>query len=245
MVSVIGINRKSTMNNRILTKEEITKTASTVSSNFKEKSFVPNMMNNFAAKGALEATLTPIYARLPLASIGLMAQKYVFLFSLILLYGCGINSDNNSIVDRTYIKNMKVGELVKLRDITQSDWNIVCLLTPYSGGVIDSEDERIHRMDRRIPELNLTISEAGWHLIFEKEGVVAASSIQPTSKTEMHLIDTNFTTEIMEELSKQSFIPEFCAEFDQAALYKRAVSIKVGGKHLYYSNQIIFGAIQE
>jgi len=149
------------------------------------------------------------------------------------LNGCELSSDSNSIIDINHIKNMKVGELVKLRNITQGDWDIVCVLPPYSGGMSDSEDERINRLGRKIPELNLSISEGDWHLLFEKEGIVIANSFK-TSKLDIK--QKGFDAIEQKLLNIYSFAPRYCTEFSQAIIFKFK-------EHDW--NYIVLGEIQE
>ena len=92
------------MTQRMLTNQEITEIAGTVSS----KSSALNAMNDLATNGAPKVTLTTMSAGFSLVSIDVMVQKYAILFSLIILYGCGINSDSDSIIDISHINNMKV-----------------------------------------------------------------------------------------------------------------------------------------
>ncbi|HNQ00246.1 MAG TPA: hypothetical protein PKK99_14390 [Bacteroidia bacterium] len=174
--------------------------------------------------------------------IPVLPEMTSLLCLLFLLQGCGAILDNNSIVDIHYIRNMKADSLVKLRDISQGDWDIVCVLTPYEGGLRDYGDERIKLMDSKISELNLSISETGWHLLFEKEGIVGASSIRPGSRTKMHSWQNNLRPEIIKILNEQSFNPKTCVPSDQAAIYK-IVRADVVTNEKY--EDIIFGEIKE
>ena len=149
-------------------------------------------------------------------------------------YGCGINSDSDSIIDISHINNMKVGDLVKLSDISQGDWDIVCVLMPYSGGFSDSEDERINRIDQKISELNLSISEGDWHFLFEKEGIVVANSFKTRNKLDIK--QKGFDAIVQKLLNIYSFTPRYCTEFSQAIIFKFK-------EHDW--NYIILGEIQE
>lgn len=148
-----------------------------------------------------------------------LLPRVIFLLCLLfLLPSCGTNSDDNSLVDVRYIRNMKVGELVKLRDITKGDWDVVCVLPPYSGGISDPEDERINRLGRKIPELNLSISEGSWHLLFEKEGIVAANSFEARSVLDIR--QKGFDAIVQKLLNIYSFTPRYCTEFSQAIIFR-------------------------
>ncbi|HQV87696.1 MAG TPA: hypothetical protein PLV19_11250 [Nitrosomonas sp.] len=218
------------MTQRMLTNQEITEIAGTVSS----KSSALNAMNDLATNGAPKVTLTTMSAGFSLVSIDVMVQKYAILFSLIILYGCGINSDSDSIIDISHINNMKVGDLVKLSDISQGDWDIVCVLMPYSGGFSDSEDERINRIDQKISELNLSISEGDWHFLFEKEGIVVANSFKTRNKLDIK--QKGFDAIVHNLLNINYFTPRYCTEFSQAIIFKFK-------EHDW--NYIILGEIQE
>ncbi len=91
-------------------------------------------------------------------------------------------------------------------------------MAPYSGGIGDDRgDNRIKTIQNKITELNLTISEGDWHLIFEKNGVVIANSFR-TSR--IHIKQKKFEAIRQKLLDKLSFKPESCMEFSQATIYK-------------------------
>ena len=164
-----------------------------------------------------------------------LGSKIVFFLCVtFFLNGCELRSDNDSIVDISHIKNMKEGDIVKLRDISQGDWDVVCVLTPYSGGLSDSKDERINRIDQKIPELNLSISEGDWHLLFEKEGIVVANSFK--TRNELDIKQKGFDAIVQKLLNIYSFTPRYCTEFSQAIIFKFK-------EHDW--NYIILGEIQE
>ena len=59
-----------------------------------------------------------------------LGSKIVFFLCVtFFLNGCELSSDNDSIVDISHIKNMKEGDIVKLRDISQGDWDVVCVFS--------------------------------------------------------------------------------------------------------------------
>jgi hypothetical protein len=160
-------------------------------------------------------------ARLSLASIGLMLQKYVILFSLIILCGCGINSDRESIVDISHIKNMKPKSLVKLSEISKQDWNLVCIVMAYPGSLASLEqdgDKRIEAIESKLIKLDLAYKEGYWHLMFEREGEVIVNSFKRSS--EIDVKNTKFTPDQMRIFSHQHFKPSKCVERPQAYFYK-------------------------
>ena len=156
------------------------------------------------------------------------------LFSLFLgvLTGCGEKPVTESVINRHHIKNLEVGDLVKLRDISNGNWDYVCLLTPYSGSVKDYGNKWKEIIDSKIPELNLnTLNTERWYLLFAKNGTVVANS-----RLKEFIRYKNFSPVITRRLNEISLEPEYCVVFDRAAIYKTK---------FMSSEFIIFGEIQE
>jgi len=156
------------------------------------------------------------------------------------LNGCGINSDRESIIDISHIRNMKPESLLKLSDISKQDWNLVCAVMPYQGSLAYPEqngDKRIEAIDSKVLKLNLTDEDWHWHLIFEREGEVIVNSFKRSN--ELDAENTKFTTDRMEIFSRHHFKPSKCVERSQAYFYKFKKS------EANNSNYIVLGELQK
>ena len=135
-----------------------------------------------------------------------------------MLYGCGENPSAESVVESRSLANLENEKLIKLSEVSNENWDVVCVLTPYSGGIGDDRgDNRIKTIQNKTPKLNLTISEGNWHLIFEKNGAVIANSFR---RSKIDIKQKRFLAIRQKLLDKLSFRPEYCMEFSQATIYK-------------------------
>lgn len=144
-------------------------------------------------------------------------QLFILCF-LAILYGCGVIPSPESIVDDYSLINLENEKLVKLSEISNENWDVVCVLTPYSAGIGDDRgDDRIKTIQNKTPDLNLTISEGNWHLIFEKNGEVTANSFR-TSRIDIQQKGFDAIRQKLFDLIL--FKPENCMDFLQATIYK-------------------------
>jgi len=156
------------------------------------------------------------------------------------LNGCGINSDRESIIDISHIRNMKLESLVKLSDISKQDWSLVCVVTAYPGSLATIEqdgDKRIERIESKAIDLDLAYKEGYWHLMFEREGEVIVNSFKRSN--EIDVKNTKFTTDRMKIFSHQHFKPSKCVEKPRAYFYKFKES------EANNPNYIVLGELQE
>jgi hypothetical protein len=154
--------------------------------------------------------------------------------SLVVLSGCGSNSLNQTVVDMDRLQALEVEALVKLSDISDGDWDYVCVLTPYSGGVSDHGNDLNNRIGSKISKLNLSISGSNWHFLFEKDGVVVADSFRRSNRLDIE--QKHFDAMRTKILDLYSFEPNYCVEFPQAVIYKFKKSER---------NYVVLGELQE
>lgn len=149
------------------------------------------------------------------------------------LLGCEENS-THTVVESSSLANLENEKLAKLSEIAKEKWDVVCVLTPYSGGVGDDHgDSRIKTIQQKKHKLNLTISESDWYMLFEKSGTVIADSFRTK---EIHIYQKNLGAIRKRKLDKLLFKPKSCMEFSQATIYK----FNINGR-----NYISLGEVKE
>ena len=121
------------------------------------------------------------------------------------------------------LKEIGVGEYKYLRDIHSGQWEQVCVLPPYYGVVIDLSDKKKEAfIDEKIIQSGLVISEVTWHLVFFRNAHFDEYFDYVSFKRirEPDIRHNNFLEEEMNNFKRVGFSPSYCADINQAAIFK-------------------------
>lgn len=81
--------------------------------------------------------------KFPLAS-----HQFLICCLVVNLSGCGVNT--NTVVESARLANLENEKLIKFSEISRENWDVVCVLTPYSGGIGDDlGDNRIKTIQQK------------------------------------------------------------------------------------------------
>ena len=142
------------------------------------------------------------------------------------LTGCDYSAEDDHFVEESItskrLKEMGIGEYKYLKDIYDGQWEKVCVLPPYSGGVILSDKKKEAFVDEKIIQSDLVIDEGCWHFVFFKDAPFDEYfdyvSFKRTRKPDIK--HNNFPEEQMDYFKQFGFSPSNCAAIDQAAIFK-------------------------
>lgn len=142
------------------------------------------------------------------------------------LAGCDYSTEDDHFAEesitRKRLKEMDVGEYKYLRDIYGGEWEQVCVVPPYSGGVILSDKKKQAFVNEKITQSGLVVSEVTWHLVFFRNAHLDEYfdyvSFKRIRKPDIR--HNNFSEEQMDDFKRFGFFPSYCAEINQAAIFK-------------------------
>ena len=96
------------------------------------------------------------------------------------------------------------------------------MVPPYSSGVILPDKEKEAFVDEKITQFDLVISEVIWHLVFFRNAhfdeyfdYVSFRIIRG-----LNIQQINFLEKQMSDFKRISFFPSYCADINQAAIFK-------------------------
>lgn len=141
---------------------------------------------------------------------------FIALF-LIILSGCDLHDKGKTIVNIDQILNLERNYFYELSDLSNSNWEFVCVLAPYQELLVESGDERVSMINKKISEWDFLIAENIWYFLFYKENEVAFQAVNRANKIDIKQF--GFSGAIEDELSESFFIPSTCLEFEDAILF--------------------------
>ena len=123
------------------------------------------------------------------------------------------------------LKEIGVGEYKYLEEIYNGQWEKVCVLLPYYEGVIGlSDKEKEAFIDKKIAQSGLVVSEALWHLLFFRNAhdddyfdYISFIAGEELDAMQQH---HNFSQKKIDDFNKAGFSPAYCAERNQAVMFK-------------------------
>ena len=140
---------------------------------------------------------------------------------ILVLTGCDCFFVEESITSKR-LKEMGIGEYKYLKDIYEEQWERVCVLPPYSGGVILSDKKKQAFVDEKIIQRSLVIDEGCWHFVFFRNAPFDEyfDYVSFGRSRELDIQEINFSEEQMDDFKRFGFSPSYCAEINQAAIFK-------------------------
>ena len=143
------------------------------------------------------------------------------------LAGCDYSAEDDHFVEESItskrLKEIIVGEYKYLRDIYDGQWEQVCVLPPYYGVVIGLSDKKKEAfIDEKIVQSGLVISEGNWHLVFFRNAHLDEyfDYVSFGRSRELDIRHNNFLEKEMDDFKRVGFFPSYCAEINQAAIFK-------------------------
>lgn len=121
------------------------------------------------------------------------------------------------------LKEIDVGEYKYLRDIYGGQWEQVCVLPPYYGVVIGLSDKKKEAfVDEKITQSGLVISEGNWHLVFFRNAHLDEyfDYVSFAISRGLNIQQINFSEKQTEDFKRVGFSPSYCADINQAAIFK-------------------------
>ena len=142
------------------------------------------------------------------------------------LIGCDYSAEDDFFIEESItskrLKEMSVGEYKYLRDIHGGEWEQVCVIPPYYGVVIGLSDKKKEAfVDEKITQSGLVISEVTWHLVFFRNAHLDEYfDYVSFGIRELNVKQINFSEEQMDDFRQFDFSPSYCADINQAAIFK-------------------------
>ena len=154
-------------------------------------------------------------------------SRIVVILCVLALAGCGYYAEDAHFVEESItskrLKEISVGEYEYLRDIYGGQWEQICVLPPYYGGVIGLSDEKKEAfIDEKIIQSGLVISEVTWHLVFFRNAPFDEyfDYVSFGRSRELDIRHNNFLEKEMDDFKRVGFSPSYCADINQAAIFK-------------------------
>lgn len=149
-------------------------------------------------------------------------SRAAVILCVLALAGCDYFFVEESITSKR-LKEISVGEYKYLRDIHGGQWEQVCVLPPYYGGVIGLSDKKKEAfVDEKIVQFDLVISEGNWHLVFFRNAHLDEyfDYVSFGRSRELDIRHNNFLEKEMDDFKRVGFSSSYCAEINQAAIFK-------------------------
>jgi len=134
------------------------------------------------------------------------------------LSGCDTTSTNEPAEALPFLEALKIGEIGKISEFSDESWDLVCVLVSYQGILNDVGDERLQKINEKIPELGLEVDEGHWNLLRVKGDVITAQSIDRSKNFEIK--QGAFNDSFKATLSDAHFSPSGCTDFEKTAFFK-------------------------
>ena len=153
-------------------------------------------------------------------------SRIVVILCVLALAGCGYYAEDAHFVEESIIskrlKEISVGEYEYLRDIYGGQWEQICVLPPYYGGVIGLSDEKKEAfIDEKIIQSGLVISEVTWHLVFFRNAPFDEYFDYVSFRIRgLNIQQINFLEKQTEDFKRVGFSPSYCADINQATIFK-------------------------
>ena len=148
-------------------------------------------------------------------------SRIAVILCVLALAGCDYFFVEESITSKR-LKEIGVGEYKYLRDIHGGQWEKVCVVSPYSGGVILPDKEKEAFVDENITQSGLVISEVTWHLVFFRNAHFDEyfDYVSFRISRGLNIQQINFSEKQTEDFKRVGFSPSYCADINQAAIFK-------------------------
>ena len=149
-------------------------------------------------------------------------SRATVILCVLALAGCDYFFVEESITSKR-LKEIGVGEYKYLRDIHGGQWEQVCVLPPYYGGVIGLSDKKKEAfVDEKIVQFDLVISEGNWHLVFFRNAHLDEyfDYVSFRISRELDIRHNNYLEKEMDDFKRVGFSPSYCADINQAAIFK-------------------------
>ena len=154
-------------------------------------------------------------------------SRIAVILCVLALADCDYYAEDDHFVEesitRKRLKEIGVGEYKYLRDIYGGQWEQVCLLPSYYGVVIGLSDKKKEAfVDEKITQASLVISEVTWHLVFFRNAPFDEyfDYVSFGRSRELDIRHNNFLEEEMDNFKRVGFAPSYCADINQAAIFK-------------------------
>ncbi len=143
------------------------------------------------------------------AIVGLFISEYDFL-----------SKEEKAIKKR--IENIGYDEFEHASNIFKGNWDTICMLTPYQGGVSGFESINKKLWEKK-QNNEIEISEARFHILFQKNQKFHYISYQRRS-VDFDVKQHNFTQRLKNKFKDNNFEPgiplDTCFPFSRAAIFK-------------------------
>ena len=149
-------------------------------------------------------------------------SRAAVILCVLALAGCDYFFVEESITSKR-LKEISVGEYKYLRDIHGGQWEQVCVLPPYYGGVIGlSDKERETFVEKKMTQSDLVISEVTWHFVFFRNIHLDEyfDYVSFRISRGLNIQQINFSEQQTEDFKRVGFSPSYCAGINQAAIFK-------------------------
>ena len=149
-------------------------------------------------------------------------SRIAVILCVLALAGCDYFFVEESITSKR-LKEISVGEYKYLRDIHGGQWEKVCVLPPYYGGVIGLSDKKKEAfVDEKIVQFDLVISEGNWHLVFFRNAHLDEyfDYVSFRISRKLDIRHNNYLEKEMDDFKRVGFSPSYCADINQAAIFK-------------------------
>lgn len=143
---------------------------------------------------------------------------------LLILTGCDYFSEE-SIVQKK-LKEIDVGKYKYLKEIYDQQWNEICVLVPYQGGVSPKDSINSEFYNKKIYETDIANdhNDAYWYLIYKKEDGFSYEKLARANYLDIE--QRIFSDDIKNVFEGENFKPRGCVSFKSGAFFKFEVTHK-------------------
>lgn len=127
-------------------------------------------------------------------------------------------------LDEEILKGIKLGSVVKLSDLIHDKADIICILHPYQDKVSEKHPESVV-MNRYLQDIKYRASESYWSLVTSTSFSTTHYTFKRSKVLDIFAAHSQISSAAV--ALPATFEMAECASFEQAALFKTAISGRV------------------
>ena len=102
----------------------------------------------------------------------LTMNKALIAFSVfsLLIVAVSLSENFTPTIERTLstrLQEVEIGELKKLSDLVEGEWDKACLMDYYQSQLRDNVDEEIRSINKRLEDERLCLNDGCWNLVLK------------------------------------------------------------------------------
>lgn len=145
-----------------------------------------------------------------------ISRFIIFISISFSLLSCDIFLEHkNSLYEK--IDDIKLNSFKKVSEIIEGEWEYICILRPYHGGISGLDERKTDIINNKISQSDLIIDEGSWHFILSKDEKFHAIS---SRRSRIDVQQINFSQKQISYFKKINFSTEYCPDFNEAAIFK-------------------------